>query len=804
MTSDELRRLAEEERKRLDALKTANEEINKGLESYGKSLKASIELQNQLNKIANIQKELQNRINKEKAKTIGRDEELIKELERQNEELSKSIKQTRELNKTFNTQRNIVKALGNDFRNSIGPKILNASVSGVMKFGGFVKASSNEYVKLSREIRNTTANIGLTNKLGKVFRDNALRSADAYALLNADLSEIAKSQETFSNSLGRNSILSSGDLQDIVLISKGSKLGFDNTLGILKNFNDIGISINRGTKFLDKTNNEVQRLGLNSGVFLDNFSQLLPISKSLNFNNGVKGLKDLLKTTQQVQLDFKNITNLSSKLFDIESAIEVSSNLQVLGGQFAAIADPFSLLFKARNAPEELAASIAKASENIAIFDSKTKQFKIPALELQRLKSVAEQLNIPFEELNNSILATATRTKALGQINPRIFNSEDRDFLANISKINKDGQFEINIGGNTSVLLKNIDNGILRSLRQNDADFKKIAESRKTFTDEVSVLFKRFQVTLFPFFERFTEKIFNKDTINLFEKRILKPLGESIANINIQELIKTGGDFIDFLNGEKFRSFIDTSTSLIKNVANLVTEFPKTTAAILLTFKSGLIPVLTNLIQLTAQSRGANLLGGSVGDAIGGIGFNGKNFGKRFLRGSLLTAGSSLLFEQFFGDGIDKKDLLSLIAPTVLAGLGTAFLGPGGGIAGGFLGGQLNDLIGFAEGGIPNKPMIAKVAEKGPEIITPIDKMKSYMRDVIEERDKSYTSNSKTNISIPTDFNINISFRNPITLDSPSLNEDVKREMLKDPSFVRELSFIIKDNILKSMQGNRA
>ena len=67
----------------------------------------------------------------------------------------------------------------------------------------------------------------------------------------------------------------------------------------------------------------------------------------------------------RLKLDMDGIASLADKVFRPEGAIEMAAQLSVMGGEFAKLGDPMTLMFKARNDMEGFAKDIGRLPLNL-------------------------------------------------------------------------------------------------------------------------------------------------------------------------------------------------------------------------------------------------------------------------------------------------------------------------------------------------------------------------------------------------------------------------------------------------------
>ena len=184
-----------------------------------------------------------------------------------------------------------------------------------------------------------------------------------------------------------------------------------------------------------------------------------------------------------VQMDFA--AGLSDKLFNIEGAVDLSAQLQVLGGKWAQLADPFKLMYMAINDVDGLTKALGDAAESAYHFDKATGEFKSSSLEIRRLKQIADQTGVSFDELSNAGRNAAKFTKIKSQIK---FDVDDKtkEYLISASRF-ENGKAVIDINGDPKLLnaLNSADKMFLKKNKgESKANLEQISKNALNFDDK--------------------------------------------------------------------------------------------------------------------------------------------------------------------------------------------------------------------------------------------------------------------------------------------------------------------------------
>ena len=198
-----------------------------------------------------------------------------------------------------------------------------------------------------------------------------------------------------------------------------------------------------------------------------------------DFKNGAKGLAKMAETANKLGIEMKTIEPMADKAFDIEGAVEMSAQLQVLGGSLSSLADPFKLMYKARNDVEGLTQDFADAAKSSMHFGKNG--IEMNTYGMSRLREAAKATGVEYDK----IVTMGRNQLKLDEIKKRISLSGEPDkdleeFLANKAQISKNGVITLNINGDTKDI-KNLNKQQLINEMNRQKTLSELAENSKSF-----------------------------------------------------------------------------------------------------------------------------------------------------------------------------------------------------------------------------------------------------------------------------------------------------------------------------------
>jgi hypothetical protein len=389
----------------------------------------------------------------------------------------------------------------------------------------------------------------------------------------------------------------------------------------------------------------------------------------------------------------------------------MSAQLQVLGGEWSKLADPFHLMYMARNDMEGLTKEITDATAASAHWSSVNKQFEISALEMHTLRKVAEQTGMSYEDL----AASAKKAAQFAGIRKQIsygFDPATKEFIETTAQFNEKGEAFITVNGEPKLVkqLNSMDQTMLNTMISEKKTLKERAESAQTFDETLTNLINQVKTVLLPVLEG----------IDTTLRPIVKKFSEAIADPKFLETIKGLGESIGKIIGSigefMFKHPIwslalfgvfETAKWILNGVA-LGTGFNMSVG------NGGLISGLKNIFSKGAGagtssqfaggsfSAGKKLLskpGGTSSLAKFGVGGSMKMAGGA--AGGLLAGGIDSI--DAFSEGKTGEGIGNIAGGVIGGALGTLldpFLGPFGTLLGGWLGSKAGGWVGglFDEG----------------------------------------------------------------------------------------------------------
>ena len=275
------------------------------------------------------------------------------------------------------------------------------------------------------------------------------------------------------------------ELENLVAASK--VFGPETVTRVVSGFDKLGKSMNAAAKYTGKLFSEAGKYGINLQKYTENFTSNLEMAQNYNFRNGVDGLKEMARKATEIRQDMKQIASFAEKVGSVEGAVETASRLQVLGGSFAALANPLSMLNESLTDMEGLQDRFNDMTKGAAEYDSTTHQIRMSAFNRLRIKEAAAAMGVDPSNLIDQAYAQARQTEIGRQMEGIGGLGEDfKQLVKNSGEIDEYGRAGITVGGEFKSLsdLANMD------VDEREALQKQLVEETRSESEDIKAIAK--------------------------------------------------------------------------------------------------------------------------------------------------------------------------------------------------------------------------------------------------------------------------------------------------------------------------
>jgi hypothetical protein len=262
--------------------------------------------------------------------------------------------------------------------------------------------------------------------------------------MGLDVGDVAETIKTLGESMNTNLMLSSDVLADFAATAEVTGVKQSD---LAVKFRDVGFSIaSVGDQMMDVVK-IAQQAGTTVAAVSEGVVGNLDKMNLYNFEGGVKGLAKMAAQASRLGIDMSKIFTVVDNVFNPEGAIEFAASLQRLGVTSSQLLDPLRLMDLAQNDPTELQNQIVNMTKEFTRFNKENNQIEILPGAKRRIEEIGKAMGLNSGELQKMAVNAGMFEMKLKQIKfpSDIASKEDRELIATMAQINKEGKAEVRI-----------------------------------------------------------------------------------------------------------------------------------------------------------------------------------------------------------------------------------------------------------------------------------------------------------------------------------------------------------------------
>lgn len=515
---DITRKIAEEEKK-IVKLKVENNESETISDRLAKNILKLEKL-----RTLRVSRDRRDALNKEKKALIDENKALLDQekiqariLELKQDELDIQNEFNKENKKKIKLSKIIEKStkLANDVSKSKtflkSKDLVTENLSSLFGFSrgffGFLQKSISVVLEQDAAMSKLSANYAMTRKESGMLKVNLASAARSTALIGVDSAQLAKTQAAYTDDLGRSVMLNNDALIAMAEMGVATSLGAEGAAKMAAEMELFGYSAVSTAKQVEVLMRKSRRSGMSSSVMAKKLQENLKLANTYTFKGGIEGVREMTMFSSKLRINMQSIASLADKISSPEGAIQTAASLQVLGGAFAGLSDPLSLLNQGINDMEGLTKTYEKMLDGVARIDKATGEVTIGGYDRLRLKAAAEAMGIGLDEMMTTVRTKAKREAMQVEIGLNASlkgNDEAIDMVASLAQFNqKNKKFEVSVGGR-AIPIAELSKSNIESLQPKDdsLNLRTVAENtlglRETFEAGMNSIYQSITKEIIP------------------------------------------------------------------------------------------------------------------------------------------------------------------------------------------------------------------------------------------------------------------------------------------------------------------
>lgn len=279
--------------------------------------------------------------------------------------------------------------------------------------------------------------IGIAGKLSKSLTDDINDSVAAGIRFGYGIEQVRDMIKSVMEESGRFNLISQKTIESTFATSRAFIGDLKNMGQAISEFEKIGVGASSATKAIERAGKGSLELGLSGKKTTTDLRTNIEKLNEFGFKNGIQGLAEMSRKATEFRINMSEAFKIAENVMDPDKAIELSANLQVLGGAIGDFNDPLKLMYMATNNVEGLQDALIEAAGSLATYNSEQGRFEISGVNLRRAREMAKTLGIDYKELTRTAIASQERLAASTALMGKGLNlkPEDQEFLTNLSRM---------------------------------------------------------------------------------------------------------------------------------------------------------------------------------------------------------------------------------------------------------------------------------------------------------------------------------------------------------------------------------
>lgn len=379
--------------------------------------------------------------------------------------------------------------------------ILETGVSLIKKMASFDFPAMNYLMDFDKAIRGTAVSIGISSERMENLRNNFEDAHKIATRLGGTSQDLTDIQKSFSDETGRAKLLSGKMLEDVIKISKGINIGSTQAGNLAAQFEIIGYNATTTMNYIENVVDMSERVGVNTNNIIKQLNTNFKKLQTYNFKHGVDGMARMAVYGEKYKMDMNSVLTSMDKARNLEGVIDMAANLQVLGGQFAAMADPMAMLFESRNDPEAYTKRINQMTKGLISLRKTSEGFSFELaspMARDMLDKAAEALGMSTEELTQQALRQKELMTMRQQMLGMNLSRDQRQLIEKLAQFdNKTGKFTVTVDDKVHALTDLSQNQI-QLLKTEQDSLEQRAINAQTFNDAYEATINELKTILLP------------------------------------------------------------------------------------------------------------------------------------------------------------------------------------------------------------------------------------------------------------------------------------------------------------------
>lgn len=467
-----------------------------------------------------------------------------------------------------------------------GNKMLDNAAEQFKSLTDAVDVVNESLFKFDTASKKTALTFGFVGNRGQQYTNMMLQQTTIATKWGKEFEELLKNQETYMENAGRNVMISAKEQDKLFAAGRLFGMEASEISQIMGEMNIFNTSIENGTDTMREMYDIANQMGVSNKKFAKDLANNLKLAQKYNFAGGTREMMKMSLYAQQIRMDLNSVTQFSEKIISggLDTMLETSAQLQVLGGNAAMYSDPFGMMYDAYNDTASMTQRIEKMVSGYGTLNRKTGETTFNQYDEMMMDAIGKALGMSREEIKN-INREQNRRSVIGNLvkNKKFSDSELRS-LSNRATFNQDlNRWEVTMMNGDKMDIRDLNKGLLESIRPEKNEEALVDYAQKSLSVEENLLKEAKIITAMGMIATYdtwkTKKDEQADIINAYrndmvsmieqhsekiyeaQNRSVEISYEQAKQANKQGLIS---DYYDILIDKLNKSTVTTSIANIK------------------------------------------------------------------------------------------------------------------------------------------------------------------------------------------------------------------------------------------------
>jgi hypothetical protein len=323
--------------------------------------------------------------------------------------------------------------------------VIGGALNGVLGTAvSMMKAGTKAALQFHQEGISLARDLGMglnqANAYTKVLTERTQELAAKYGVTSDAIKAVQRNiSETTGKQLILNDAQAEGFVQANKLVGEQTTNRFMDTI-----MNGMGGQVSTVQGAISKAYATAMKQGLNAQKFSKTVADNLSMANRLNFRNGIDGITRMAAMAEKFGLSMKSVETAAGQFMELDSAIEHSAHLQMLGGSIgAAFSNPLQNAYESMYDPEAFAKRMEDAMKGMATFDTKKGYATMSGINQDILRNYAKEMGLNAEEVIGNAKKMAEvrykENKFSDKLGGLQLSEDQKNFLINNGQVSEGG-----------------------------------------------------------------------------------------------------------------------------------------------------------------------------------------------------------------------------------------------------------------------------------------------------------------------------------------------------------------------------